>query len=391
VPLIKLLRFLRGYHCFCAAEGFPERFLNLCNQAGIAVWDIAWHKGALRGKTDRRGYRRMRTCAEPAGVRLTEIKRTGLPFLLHSYRYRCGMPAGFLVCVATLAVLSQMIWTIEVTGNQRVAAEDILTVAASLGIRPGAWRKNINARDVSQAALRQLPVLTWLAVNLRGSSAVIEVREALLPNPRDEQTPQNIIARKAGQIKIIEVYSGSQAVRPGQAVLPGDLLAGSAVANADATHRYVRASAYAVARTNIVCRGAALRQTAPLRMQKKRTHYTLCLLQFSIPIGPRPKPNSAAITFEDHFTWEPKSTGKHLPLSLLRRTEYTYAPQPRGKTDSQLQLAAAAAFFAAEWETLRAAQVLRQEVRLHVREDACEIWLQGTAYENIGVAEKPSG
>jgi len=382
--LIRFLRWLRGYICFTAADGFPERFLNLCNQAGAAIWDVQWHGADMRGKTDRRGFRRMRPCAEPAGITLKAQKKVGLPFLLHAYRRRAGMLVGLALCIAILSVLSGTVWTIAVTGNDAVATEEILHVMSSLGVKTGVWRNTLDPREISAAAQRALPGIAWLSLNLRGSSAVIEVREILPKEEPDLSTPRSIVAAKAGQLKVIEVYTGSAQARPNQAVPAGALLAGGAIENTDATVRLVRADAYAVARTSVACQAAAPRRETTEQVSVIKTRYTLCLLWFKIPLTPPPKGLGEYILLDDRQDWAPG--GRVMPIGIERRTYLTFAAHERGKNDRQLRLAAAAAFFAQEYNTLRAAQMLQQEVEVNLGEPACNVLLRGAAYENIGQA-----
>jgi len=382
--LIRFLRWLRGYVCFTAADGFPERFLNLCNQAGAAIWDVQWSGADMRGKTDRRGFRRMQPCAEPAGITLKAQKKVGLPFFLHAYRRRAGLLIGLALCIAALSVLSGTVWTIAVTGNEAVPTEEILHVMSSLGVKTGVWRARLDPREISAAAQRELPGIAWLSLNLRGSSAVVEVREIL---PKDEpgpDVPRSIVAAKAGQLKIIEVYAGSAHARPNQAVPAGALLAGGAIENADATVRLVRADAYAVARTSVACQAAVPRREAAEQAAVRKTRYTLCLLWFKIPLTPAPKDLGDALILDDRLDWAPG--GRVMPLGLERQTYLTFAAHERSKNDHQLRLAAAAAFFAQEYNVLRAAQIIRQEVEVNLGEPACNVLLRGAAYENIGRA-----
>jgi len=382
--IIRFLRFLRGYICFAAAEGFPERFLNLCNQAGVAIWDVQWRGSTMLGRTDRRGFKLMQPCAEPAGIALQVQKKVGLPFFLHKYRRRSGLLIGLALCVAILSVLSGMVWTIAVAGNEAVPAEDILRVMAAHGVKPGVWRKRLDPRELSAMAQRELPGVAWLSLNLRGSSAVVEVREVLPKDDPGPGAPRDIVAAKAGQLKIFELYEGSAHARPNEAVPAGALLAGGAVLNADSSVRFVCADAYAVARTSVACQAAAARREAVEQVSVGKTHYTLCLLWLKIPLGPAPKGLDDAILLEDRLDWAP--AGRVMPLGLERRTYLTCASHERGKNDRQLRLAAASAFFSQEYNVLRAAQIIRQEVEIHLGELACNVLLRGAAYENVGKA-----
>jgi len=382
--LIRFLRYLRGYICFTAAEGFPERFLNLCNRAGAAIWDVQWRGDIMLGKTDRRGFKLIQPCAEPAGIVLKIQKKIGLPFFLYTYRRRAGLLVGLALCIAVLSVLSGMVWTIAVTGNQAVPTEEILHVVSALGVKTGAWRSSLDPREISEAARRELPGVAWLSLNLRGSSAVVEVREVLPMEEPGPGGPCNILSAKAGQLKVIEVYAGTAYARPNQAVPAGALLAGGVIENTDGSARLVCADAYAVARTSVACQAAAARRDTIERVSVQKTRYTLCLLRLKLPLAPAPKDVGGCLLLEDRLDWAPG--GRVMPLALERATWLAFAPIERSKNDRQLRLAAAAAFFAQEYNVLRAAQILRQEVEVHLGEPACNVLLRGAAYENIGVA-----
>ena len=89
--LIKLLRFLFGYVRFESGGGFPERFLNLCAQAHFPLWEVTSRGGTMKAFTTVKCYKKFRSYARKAGVRLRVKERRGLPFLLRRYRKRIGI------------------------------------------------------------------------------------------------------------------------------------------------------------------------------------------------------------------------------------------------------------------------------------------------------------
>ena len=67
--------------------------------------------------------------------------------------------------------------------------------------------------------------MAWLAVNLSGSVARVEVKERTLPpTPTDPNRPSNIRAARDGRIIEFSVYGGEAAVQNGDAVTEGMLL-----------------------------------------------------------------------------------------------------------------------------------------------------------------------
>ncbi|MCL2532282.1 MAG: sporulation protein YqfD [Oscillospiraceae bacterium] len=383
---IKLMRWLRGYVCFSASDGFPERFLNLCNQTGIAMWQVSWQGCNMHGITDRHGFAAMQQCAAPAGIALKATGKRGLPFAVHAYRKRTGLLAGVAVCMITLAVLSSMVWTIEVQGNETIATEEILQVLQEQGLRLGVRRNSLDPRAMAETAQQALPGVGWLTVNLRGSSAVIELREEHSVQPwLTTDQPQHIIAAKAGQIRIFELYQGAAEIMLGDAVYAGALLANGRILNLDETFRYVAADAYVVARTVVAGHGEAARSSQVHRLAPGRTRYRLQLLNFTIPFGRQGDDTTIDTTFHLQLA------GRIMPLALHRHSEITAQPQQRILTDRQLQLAAAAEFFNRAYTHTRAAQMLEQTITVDLTQDYARVVLHGAAYENIGFAVAIAG
>lgn len=214
---IKLIRFLCGYVRFRAKGGFPERFINLCSKENIPLWDISGSKGEMYAKTTIRGYHRIRACARKSGMRPRVAGRYGLPFFLHRHKRRIGLLCGAAAAVLIVCILSSMIWTIDVQGNETVSDTEILAVFEELGVRVGSRRSKIDVEEVQRTAARKLNDLAWLALNIKGSAAVIEVRERIpAPKVENDTTPRNILASQDGTILSLKVYEGEAAVKRGR-------------------------------------------------------------------------------------------------------------------------------------------------------------------------------
>ena len=70
-----------------------------------------------------------------------------------------------------------------------------------------------------------LPEVSWLAVNVRGCVAHVQVVERHRPpEAADRSTVTNIVARRAGLITKVEALEGQAMVLPGATVTEGQLL-----------------------------------------------------------------------------------------------------------------------------------------------------------------------
>ena len=223
--IIKGLRFARGRVRFEARGGFLERFINLCAAQGLPLWDGRRRGEAYTACTTPGAYRKMRHCARKARVRLRVVEKGGLPFWRVRYRGRTGLAAGAAGFLVLVFLLNQFIWDIRVTGAQQIPQERILQELSALGVKEGARRRGLDAEAIQREMLLRIPQLSWIGVNLRGSTAQVVVGERVMPpDPIDLGGPCNVVADRAGQIRRMVVYDGQRTVEDGQVVLPGEVV-----------------------------------------------------------------------------------------------------------------------------------------------------------------------
>ena len=223
--LLKLIRYFRGSVQFTAHGLFAERFVNLAARANISLWNFSRRGEAFSATVDAAGYKKLRHIARKTGVSIRLQKKHGAPFTRHRYRNRIGIPAGILLFTAFLFGMSMFTWRIEVNGLENLPESRVLAVFEELGVYPGSLRAGIDVRDCERRALLKIPELAWVALNIDGSTATIEISERTMPPTIiDIHDPCNIIAAKSGQITALRVYEGQAMTEIGFAVQKGDLL-----------------------------------------------------------------------------------------------------------------------------------------------------------------------
>lgn len=248
--LINILRAVGGYVEFEVSGGFAERFINLCTLDRILLWNIKNDSGKVKAFTTEDGFSRMERAVKNSGMQISMQKKRGIPQFIKAHKARCGVVLGILLCLAFVWFMSSFIWSVGVTGNTTVKSDALTESAAEYGVKIGALKRNIDAEDIARRLLFDYERLSWAAVNIFGSKAVIEVREATLPPETDKGSgPANVVAAKAGQIVLIEGYSGTNTVKENEAVAEGDLLISAVIKNSDGTESLTRASGRIFAKT----------------------------------------------------------------------------------------------------------------------------------------------
>ena len=273
---VRLLRLLAGWVSFRVSGGFPERFINLCCRESIPLWELKNENGALSAATTLAGYRRLRSCAVRAGMRSRVTARHGLPFFAHRYRRRVGLLCGFAVFLGLIWVASCAVWTINVTGNAAIDREEILTVLEEAGLRIGALRSSVDATRVRFYALSRLPDVTYLSVNLLGSTVDVTVTERVKQPPiLPDGVPCHVVSAADGQIAALEAYGGTRLYSVGEAVRTGDVLIGGFAEMENGSVRFCHAKGYAVIRTELTVTSDALNEETILTPLSEKKFYAV--------------------------------------------------------------------------------------------------------------------
>lgn len=221
--LVNRLRGLVRVRVECA---FPERVLNLCGEWELAFWDLQWESPtAFTCSLSRKDCRALRQAAERLDCALTVVHTAGAPFFLGRLRRRAALAVGAVVCALALFLGSFFIWDFEITGNTTVPEETILRALERSGVKLGAFGLALDGEDIRNHILLDVPELSWIAVNVSGCRARVQVRERIFP-PKllDERTPANVVARRAGLVLEVRALDGVAAVLPGTSVTEGQLL-----------------------------------------------------------------------------------------------------------------------------------------------------------------------
>ena len=60
-------------------------------------------------------------------------------------------------------------------GNERLTEEEILTACEAYGLKPGKWKKQVDADVVTKALLADISDLSWVSVSIKGAEATVKV------------------------------------------------------------------------------------------------------------------------------------------------------------------------------------------------------------------------
>lgn len=227
---MRLIDFFAGVCRFETDAGNAEQVLDLLLRTGIVYRDLSVGDGRTVLFCSVGSARRLAAGCDSCGIAASYRIIYGLPGMWGTLRRRAGLAIGAAAALLVLILGESVIWDVRVTGCGRVlTVTETESIFASLGIRPGVRRRSVNGDRIAADAVTASDKLAWAAVNIRGTTAVIEVREQTDPpddtaDPFAEYDGVNLVAERDGLVVGMEVISGKPVVVRGQSVKRGDLL-----------------------------------------------------------------------------------------------------------------------------------------------------------------------
>ncbi len=327
--------FLKGFHNYvrgsvrCEVSGVhPERFFNKCVAAGIAFWDVSYHTpNRMSLGMSAHDFRRIRPIAHDAGCTLRLTKKRGALYSSRRLRHRYALLFGAAVLIFFFWAMNSLILTIDVTGYERVAPAEILEAMKAEGVGVGTRVSMVDASRLRNKILLKIPELSWFTVTIKGSHAVVDVRErGDTPEIPDDSQPADIVSDKTGVITMMRVFRGEGQVEEGAMVREGDLLVSGLVhlrLDEKTMLTHSRADIYAKVWHQSTA-AIPLDGYAKVSTGEKSVRYALSLGNFRINFykdGRKPFDKYDKIV--DRYEVE-LSDGSTLPFALIRETYYEY-------------------------------------------------------------------
>lgn len=243
--MVRLVKFLKGYVQIRVWGDSPERFMNLCGNHDILLWNIVNHGDYYTMCVSVKGFFRLKSCLKKTRTRAAVEKRVGLPFYLPRVRKRKIFGLGLFGCFFFLFFMSRFLWAIEIEGNQAVTDDVFWDFLAQKGIHAGIPRNRISGQVLEEQIREEFDLVTWASVQVDGTRLCIRVKENEHPGKTEKEIREvgtDLCAQEDGVIVKMITRNGVPLKKPGDAVKKGEILVQGQVPiyNEDATVREIR-------------------------------------------------------------------------------------------------------------------------------------------------------
>ncbi len=262
--MIYPLLFLVGYEELEVGEHDRERLVNLCSHFCIAYRVLSFDGGVLKIRLTLYSYLRLCVLCEKYGIEIKKLSSHGIPQLALRLLSRPGLVAGLAFCVFTAICSGSVIWDVRIEGNTQVPDKHITDTLQECGFGVGTKKEGLELDKIENHFLIISDEISWISVNVRGTVANVEVREAASAEKREDYAASNLVATKNGTVVGFEEVKGNIAVGIGDAVSRGGLLVGGVYGSEDTALRFVRSKGkvFALCETDFCI-------SVPMKFEKK--------------------------------------------------------------------------------------------------------------------------
>lgn len=239
----KILNFLKGVIVVEVEGFFIERFINLCNINNVKIWDVESVKNSgIYLKTDKSSFKSIKKIAKKTKCNAKIKKKKGMYFLLFRYRRRkiSFFIAGIMVLL--LIALSTFVLRIDIKGNDIVDSKKIEDSFKNAGLYIGKNTFFISKRKVIDYVRADIEDLSWVGIDIRGTTARITVVEKTKSKENtDKALKGDIIANDSGVIVKIIAESGTSKYTTGSYITKGSIAISGTIESKFLATEYVKA------------------------------------------------------------------------------------------------------------------------------------------------------
>ena len=141
-----LLKYIFGYVRIVIEGYYIERFINICTNSKILMWNLKREKGVkLYLNVGIQDYYETVKIAKKLKCKVKIIKKKGMPFVLNRYRRRKAFVLSLIIILLLLYISSNYIWNIQIQIEDNAKIDNIVEDINSAGLQIGMKKNKINS------------------------------------------------------------------------------------------------------------------------------------------------------------------------------------------------------------------------------------------------------
>ncbi|MCI8412222.1 MAG: sporulation protein YqfD, partial [Clostridia bacterium] len=221
-----IFSYILGYLSISVEGYYIERFINICKNNKIAIWNLKRDKDIkLYLRIGIRDFKNVCKVAKKTKCKIKIVNKRGVPFLVHKYKKRKVFLVLLILLVFLTLLSSNFVWNVDIQEEKGQQIENIMEDIEEAGLRIGELKSKVNTKEIINKIRLKRKDIAWIGIELKGTNAIVKLVKAdEKPNIIDENDYCSIISDKAGVITKINAQSGTANVKVGDTINKGDVV-----------------------------------------------------------------------------------------------------------------------------------------------------------------------
>ena len=388
-----ILYYLLGYVRISIEGYYIERFINICRNNKILIWNLKRDKNVkLELNVGINDVKKIAKIAKQTKCKMKINKKKGIPFIFNKYRKRKLFFAFLLLIIIMMGITSNFVWNIQIV-KQDESDLDLNSIYKDIeeaGLSIGTPKNKINTKEIINNIRTKRNDISWIGIELKGTNAIVKVvKSTEKPDIINEEEYCNVVANKPGIITKINAQNGSIAVKVGDTVNVGTTLINGWMEGKYTGIRYVHARGEIEAKVwyekskKIMYNTTEIKETGNIENK-----YKIKINNFEINLSKKlPK-----FKIYDTITEEKKIklfSDFYLPISIVKTT---YKEQKEEVKEYEKEEAKNIGIQELEQELEQEIsdkeKIVNKIINTYEQEDGIEVRVTYEVLENIGTNEK---
>lgn len=221
-----IFNYIIGYIRICVEGYYIERFINICTNKHMTIWNLKREKGTkLYLNLGINDFRKISKIAKTTKCKVKIQKKKGFPFILNKYKKRKIFAFLLIVLLILIALSSNYIWNIEIREENNIELENLQEDLKNAGLTVGTLKNRVNTKEIINNIRLNRTDIAWMGIELKGTNAIVKVVKAdEEPDILNKDDYCDIVSDKNGIITKINAQNGTAQVKVGDTVKEGTTL-----------------------------------------------------------------------------------------------------------------------------------------------------------------------
>lgn len=299
-------------------------FINTIRSSSIVCSWLGSKKDIYYGKVYTKHFEVLKSIAEDLNIELKETSRKGLFNSLSHYKKRYGILIGSVFCIVLWIVLSNVVVTINIEGNESISDDVILSCLDDAGLSKGTYIPNIDFKSCEYALRLNIEDVAWASIKHDKGRVLVRIDEMVNHTEilQDNQ-PCNLVSKVSARIVSVSVLSGQLMTPIGNGVTSGELLISGIIKNDKEMVRYVHAMGEIIGEYNdTITLTQSLTEEVTSTSEDVKVYKELDLFNLNIPlyIGKKDTSNAYVQSNTEYF----ELFGNKIPIGIVTTTSQKY-------------------------------------------------------------------